>query len=556
MVDLRRQWLAAIAHLVTKTEPPARLLALRETGAALAMADGSLASIVSVDGDLPQALADRLRKIVDDNPHAHLKHVVVGGDPGEVRALLKSCQPRLSMRRAVQVFHLGRDGEVWAGPGGREDSPVGVALTAAACAQDPPTRADVEALVDPPKPPSPEQAERMERGQRFIDRVRAAKPRAVWFMLATLGFVYALEALWGGGESAPTLVRMGANTDASLTTEPWRLLSSVLLHAGFAHAAINAFVLVMLGGFLERLIGPARLVILLVVSGLGGSIASAIAGQAALSVGASGAIWGALGASGVFALKPNSVIPEAVVPSIRRAAIINLVINLTVSFLPQVDLWAHLGGGIVGAELIFTGLLTRGLPRADATETAPGLPGSSRGIRIAAVASVVALGSGLAAAWVHGRPWQLGGDPVMETRTFGDGGVSMRLPSYMPATESFQHHGLDAYAVGDIFTEPFAVVVVLEPHQMSPAEKVAAQHEVASADPPPPPGSTVIEPWGPSQIGVGAYAAQYGYDNGLRIQMWYQVQDQTRIRVDTTWWSDATPEHVAAAAFAVESAAQ
>ncbi|MBL4688154.1 MAG: rhomboid family intramembrane serine protease [Nannocystaceae bacterium] len=558
MADLSRQWLATIAYLVTKTEPPARLLALGDNGAALAMADGSLATLVVLDeaGPLRPEVGERLAKIVQDNPHAHLKHVIVGGDPTEVQRMLRACQPRLSMRRAVQVFQLTPDGELWAGPNSRRDSPVGIALTAASSEQDPPDRELVAQLVRPLAPASPEEREHTEHGQQFLDRLRGAKPRAVWFVLATIVFVFGLETLWGGSELAPTLVRMGANTDASLSGEPWRLFASVLLHAGIAHALINGFVLIALGGFLERLIGPARLLVVLVASGLGGAIASALAGNAALSVGASGAIWGALGASAVFGLKPMGVIPKAVVPSIRRAAITNLVINLTVSFLPEVDLWAHLGGGIVGAALVATGVVTRGLP---GSEQAPDLNKpitASRGMRITAAIAVATLLAGLGAAFISGRPWVLAGNPTSETRVFGDGPVAMTLPTYMAPTEHFDHRGLDAYSVGDILADPFTVVVVVEPHTMNAEKTRQARDEVATADPPAPPEAKTTKPWGPAAVGEHAYCAEYAYDNGLRIQMWYQVQDKVRIRVDTTWWADAPPPQLAAAKLAVASVAQ
>lgn len=560
MGSLEGQWLAAVTHLVTQTEPPARLLALEAKRAVLAMADGSLATVHLVHGEPEPEVEERMRFVIDKNPHTHLKLVIVGGDPDTARTLLRQCQPRLSMRRAVQVFHLTADGEVWAGSGSRADSPLGKALAAAhalARSDDPPTRERLTELVQPPPKPAPEEAERIEQGQAFIDRIRGTRPRVVWGLLAVIAVVYGLEELWGGSEFAPTLVRMGANRPDMVFDEPWRLASSVLLHAGIVHAAINGFVLVVLGGFLERIIGGPRLILLLVVSGIAGSIASATAGMASLSVGASGAIWGALGASGVFALKPSGVIPEAVVPSIRRAAISNLVINLTVSFLPEVDLWAHLGGGIAGALLVLTGALTRGLPGADDRDHGA-LPTASRPLKIVAGASLGLLVAGLLAAFAIGRPWVLSAPPQYETRTIGEGSTALTIevPSYLAPAETFDHQGLPAYIVGDILADPVAFVIVVEPHDLSDAERSLALQEVAEADPPTPEGGTVDEPWGPSAIGTNAYSVDYHYDNGIRAQMWYQIQDRVRVRVDTTWWSDAPSDHRAAAEHAIESIAQ
>src|SRR5690606_30927239 len=175
-----------------------------------------------------------------------------------------------------------------------------------------------------------------------------------------LAVMFGLELLWGGAESVPTLVRMGANTAASLAGEPYRLLASVNLHHGVLHAAVNGLELFWLGGDLERWIGGARLALLLVAAGLGGALASAGVGHAAISVGASGAIWGLLGAAAGLSLRPRAWVPAGLVRPLRRATLANLAINLGVSFVPGIDLWAHLGGGVVGLLVAISGLWGRG----------------------------------------------------------------------------------------------------------------------------------------------------------------------------------------------------
>ena len=369
--------------------------------------------------------------------------------------------------------------------------------------------------------------------------------------------MYGLEVLWGGAELAPTLVRMGANTADSLATEPWRLGSSVLLHAGIAHAAINGVVLVALGGFLERILGASRLLVLLVVSGVMGSLASGIAGAAALSVGASGAIWGALGASAVFALRPTGVIPDAVVPSIRRAAIINLVLNLTVSFLPQVDLWAHLGGGLAGAALVHSGLLTRGLPGVAPDSDLGAPPRSSAAIKTAAALSVLVLAASLLTAIVRGRPWEISDPPTFEPRMLSDGRTTIELPTYFPAAREHDDDGLPAFVFGDILHEPFSVIIVLESHALDAGGVAATASGAAAAQPPVPEGATGVRAWGPSDIGTkDAYSAEYEFPNGLHAELWYQVQSHALVRVDTIWWPDAPASQLAARRHALQSIAQ
>lgn len=530
-------WRAAIAHLVCQTQPPARLLGLGPQLAGLAMGDGTLATIAVIESRrVPgPALGEHLRKLAEDNPHAHLKHIVVGGDPSAVRKLLRGVQPKLSMRRAIQVFALDDEGQLWVGPGSRRDSLTGKALLAAASNPDPPTADALQALVRPPPPLSPAQHEFTDEGERFLSRLRSHKPRAVWGLLAAIAVVFALEVAFGGSEFTPTLVRMGANTEASLHGEPWRLAASVLLHAGPTHAVINGVVLIVLGGFLERIVGAARTIVLLVASGIGGSVASALAGAAALSVGASGAIWGALGAAAVLGLRPSAVIPAAVLPSLRRAAIINLGINLTASFLPQVDLWAHLGGGFVGAALVGTGLLTRGLPGTGGT-TMGQRPTATRPMTAAAIASTVTLVGGLGVALAMGRPWVLVRDVTPQTHALGDTGLQLQLPDYFDPVRHETDGDVETFSVGDLLRDPFALDIAFQSGPTNDASRRAELDAVSTE--PPPSGATLVEPWHRSAVGTDALESTVAFDNGLVLRMWYQVRREHRLRVDITSWSE------------------
>jgi membrane associated rhomboid family serine protease len=401
---------SVVTRLVDDPAMPAQLLALGDAAAVLAMADGSLAALFTPAFGPPQILEARLRALVDENPGAHLKLVIIGGDPS-VRALLPTQGASVLARRAVQLFHLARDREategrawaLWTGGGARPDSPLGATLSAAGRGElpPPPEPAALAERVERPPPLSPEERTRLAEGRAFVAALRV-RPYVTWGLVAVLGVVFALEELWGGSETVATLVRMGGNTAASLGTEPWRLLSSALLHAGWFHLGVNGFVLLVLGGFLERVLGAARYGVLLGAAAVGGSLASALLSSASLSVGASGALWGVLGAAAALSWRPGEVIPAVVVGPLRRNAMINLVLNLAISFHPQIDVWAHLGGGLVGAALVLGGVLTRGLAR-------PGSAARSHGRAFAIAAGIMAglAAACLAAAWVTGRPWEL-----------------------------------------------------------------------------------------------------------------------------------------------------
>lgn len=184
------------------------------------------------------------------------------------------------------------------------------------------------------------------------------KIKATWALGAVIVIMFFLEELFGGSTNVATLVRMGADVpDRVRAGEYWRLMSCVFLHAGYMHVILNTYVLFALGGFFNRILGDAVYLSVFFISGLTGSLASIFLGKAQVSVGASGAIWGLLGASLAISFIKNPLIPEVVRLSMRRVTLINLALNLGVSFLPMVDIWAHVGGG-VGGFLVSLGIIT------------------------------------------------------------------------------------------------------------------------------------------------------------------------------------------------------
>src|SRR5690606_4193606 len=93
------------------------------------------------------------------------------------------------------------------------------------------------------------------------------------------------------------LVAFGANAPALVTAGEWyRLLSANFLHVGWLHLYMNGIGLFVLGMLLERLVGPWRFVFVFLTSAAAGAAASLLVSDAALSVGASTAVFGLLGA--------------------------------------------------------------------------------------------------------------------------------------------------------------------------------------------------------------------------------------------------------------------
>lgn len=201
-----------------------------------------------------------------------------------------------------------------------------------------------------------------------------------WLMLAI-----AMGALW---------------TPSVLDGEWWRGISVGFLHFNLIHIAANSFVLYILGSQLERVLGSARFIIIYTVALLGGSLASTFLTDG-VAVGASGAIWGLLGAQVALAYGRPPILPASVARAMKPMAMRNLVLNIGISFIGGIDWAAHFGGGIFGGLLLASGILyAKDAPAKAAAEPPPFL-------RLVAGGAVLLLVAGVAAALLVGQPWNL-----------------------------------------------------------------------------------------------------------------------------------------------------
>jgi rhomboid protease GluP len=482
------------------------------------------------------SLAEELAGILERGRGVNLDLVMIGGGV-DARTLIERAQPRLMLRRFVRAYHLEESGTVWVGRSTRRDSAVGDALTAVARGEGP---ADVqpEQLEQQLAVPSEDQRAEAREHQAFLEAFRARRPIATWSLLVILVTIFGLQALWGGTELVPTLVRMGANTPAVFEGEPWRLLSSAFLHAGPWHLLVNAYVLFALGGFVERLIGWPRFVLLYGLAALGGGLASAWLQDAGISVGASGAIWGVFGAAGALAWRPEGVLPQRVIPRMRRVTAVNLAINLTVSFLPQVDLMAHLGGGIVGAGLVVSGLLTRGLPSiGQADEADQGERGSRVLVASATLVAAVLIGS-IAVGWVAARPWDLGAEPRWSRQVL-EPGVPIELPEELgPPSRVGGRPGEASWRVGDLGRDPLAIVITITPVVGADdvTEATGALRERPLA--PPDGARRVGERTHPDIPGV-AWEERFTMAGGLLAVYRLVRLENAEVFLEVAWWQDA-----------------
>jgi rhomboid protease GluP len=263
-------------------------------------------------------------------------------------------------------------------------------------------------------------AEELERFRALLGRRR---PRVTVALLGLIAAVFALEAWWGATDLPPLLARMGSLLgDPARRGEWWRYFSCTFLHAGVLHVGLNGLVLYMLGRSLERFVGSTRFMLIYFAAGLAGSVASAVF-VSSQSVGASGAIWGLLGAEAALAFYPRPLLPPALIGLSRRTAATNLGINLAISFNPHIDAAAHIGGGLMGAAVLATLALSGRL--SSHGRAAPPVGWALRALA-GALAGLFCIG--LLVALIQGRPWELGAAPTLERVTLSGSPWSVEVP--------------------------------------------------------------------------------------------------------------------------------
>ncbi len=127
----------------------------------------------------------------------------------------------------------------------------------------------------------------------------------------------------------------------------WRLLTATFLHGGLIHLAMNGLGIYIIGRQTEYVYGTGRFVAVYFVSGLSGSVLS-YAFNAAPAVGASGALFGIVGALSVFFYTTRNLLGEFS-RSQLQGMIVLVVINLFFGFsVGNIDNFGHIGGLIGG----------------------------------------------------------------------------------------------------------------------------------------------------------------------------------------------------------------
>ena len=175
---------------------------------------------------------------------------------------------------------------------------------------------------------------------------------AVLLLAAYLASAFAAGAWWD--IPATELLNQGASFAPAIAGgESWRLLSALFLHGGLLHLLFNLAALLEIGRRVERRSGTLPALVIFVLAGAWGFLLSLLWQPEAISVGASGGIFGLLGAWASGELRELGHAPPGRQRTRHRIGVLlGLLLALGLGLLlPNVDNAAHLGGLVVGLGL-------------------------------------------------------------------------------------------------------------------------------------------------------------------------------------------------------------
>ena len=183
-----------------------------------------------------------------------------------------------------------------------------------------------------------------------------SKPVVVYTLLGVTILVYLLQlaSQYALGGDYPAALGVKAN-DAILQGELWRLFTPMFLHStsSLLHIGFNMYALFVIGPELERHFGHGRFLVLYLLGGFAGNVVSFLLSPE-YSLGASTAIFGLIGAQGVFMYRNRGLFGR-----IAQRALINIImvagVNLIIGLSPGIDNWGHVGGLIGGILFAWLG---------------------------------------------------------------------------------------------------------------------------------------------------------------------------------------------------------
>ncbi len=182
------------------------------------------------------------------------------------------------------------------------------------------------------------------RRQEYTIDVKVAKPALTYALIGINIAVFVFfnfYATMQGRQYESMLVDFGAKDNALIITgQYWRLISPIFLHGNWLHLLVNCYSLFVVGNIVERIFGHPKYAAIYFLAGIYGSIASFILSSNP-AVGASGAIFGLLGALVYYGVERPKIFKKYFGYNVWITLLMNIVIGFS---MPGIDNFAHLGG--------------------------------------------------------------------------------------------------------------------------------------------------------------------------------------------------------------------
>lgn len=184
--------------------------------------------------------------------------------------------------------------------------------------------------------------ESTEKKNKVYEKTFSKKPLIVTYALIAINVIIYFLCVAGILDSS----MFGMHSASVKLGEVWRLFTAGFFHTDLIHLGVNMYSLYIIGKEVETVLGKWRYIVIYVVSIIIGCLLSGVInGSNVLSMGASGAIFGLLGALLYFGYHYRLYLGNALIYQIAPIIIINLVIGFT---LPGIDNFAHIGGLVGG----------------------------------------------------------------------------------------------------------------------------------------------------------------------------------------------------------------
>ena len=181
--------------------------------------------------------------------------------------------------------------------------------------------------------------------------MKSKKPIITFSLIIINLIVFALMYAFGAGsENSETLIKFGANyIPLTKSGEYYRLITSAFLHIGFIHLLLNMYSLYVVGTQIEYFYGKVKYIFIYLFSAIMGSLFTLVlSSENTLAAGASGAIFGLLGALLYFGYHYRGYIGNMIIRQVIPIVLLNLYIGYVT---PGIGNAAHIGG-LIGGYMI------------------------------------------------------------------------------------------------------------------------------------------------------------------------------------------------------------